>query len=91
VFRSACFVGATFLIAAQLWADEPVPPSQPTRPSPNAMKELRAACAADVQKLCPGVQPGSGRIMQCLSEHKSEASETCKQALLKARQGSSAG
>lgn len=55
------------------------------------MKELRAACAADVQKLCPGVQPGSGRIMQCLSEHKSEASETCKQALLKARQGSSAG
>jgi hypothetical protein len=55
------------------------------------MKELRAACAADVQKLCPGVQPGGGRIMQCLSEHKSEISESCKQAFLKARQGSSAG
>ncbi len=91
MFRSACLAGAVFLMVAQGWADEPVQPSQPTRPSPDMMREVRAACASDVQKLCPGVQPGGGRIMQCLGEHKSEVSETCKQAVLKARQGSSAG
>jgi hypothetical protein len=91
VFRSAILAGTILFIASQCLADEPVQPSQPTRPSPDTMKELRAACAADVQKLCPGVQPGGGRIMQCLSEHKSEVSEICKQAVQKARQGSSAG
>ena len=35
--------------------------------SPDA---LRAACAEDAQKLCAGVQPGGGRIVSCLKEHK---------------------
>ena len=57
----------------------PAPP-----PSPNA---VRAACEGDVPKVCPGVQPGGGRIVQCLVQHQNEVSEACKQAL-KARQGS---
>jgi hypothetical protein len=36
------------------------------------------ACAPDIQKLCKGVQPGGGRIVQCLREHESELSQACK-------------
>jgi len=35
-------------------------------------------CAADVQKLCAGVQPGGGRIRDCIRQHESELSEACK-------------
>jgi len=41
---------------------------------------LRAGCAADAQKLCAGVQPGGGRILACLKEHKDALSDQCKQA-----------
>ena len=49
--------------------------------------EVRSACEADVAKLCAGIQPGGGRIMQCLAQHKTEVSDNCKQAIMKARQG----
>ena len=91
MLRSANFLLVPLLLASLASADEPTQPSEPNRPSPEAMKELRAACAGDVQKLCPGVQPGGGRILQFLIEHKSDVSETCKQALVKAHHGSSAG
>src|SRR5580658_10281905 len=41
---------------------------------------IRAACAEDAQKLCAGVQPGGGRIVACLKEHKDSLSDRCKQA-----------
>jgi len=41
---------------------------------------MRAACATDAQKLCVGVQPGGGRIVACLKEHKDSLSDRCKQA-----------
>ena len=41
---------------------------------------LRAACAEDAQKFCAGVQPGGGRIVACLKEHKDSLSDRCKQA-----------
>ncbi len=65
-------------------APSPVPTPAPS-PSPNA---VRAACETDVPKVCPGVQPGGGRIIQCLVQHQNEVSEACKQALAKAKQGS---
>jgi hypothetical protein len=42
---------------------------------------MRAACAADLQSLCKDVQPGGGRIMQCLKEHKDAVSAPCKSAI----------
>src|ERR1700693_2248312 len=42
--------------------------------------QARTACASDVQKLCAGVQPGGGRIVACLKEHKDSLSDRCKQA-----------
>jgi hypothetical protein len=38
-------------------------------------------CTQDIQKLCPGVEPGGGRIMKCLQEHVVEVSEACKERL----------
>ncbi len=34
--------------------------------SPQLSADPRAACAADVQKLCPNVPQGGGRIIACL-------------------------
>ena len=41
---------------------------------------LREACGDDAQRLCAGVQPGGGRIVACLKEHKDSLSDRCKQA-----------
>ena len=52
------------------------------------------ACKADVEKLCPGVQPGEGRIGACLKEHKADVSKPCKREIMKQRkehQGAKAG
>lgn len=50
------------------------------------LNELRTACQDDVQKLCAGVQPGGGRIINCLVQHKDQVSDACKQAFMKAKQ-----
>ena len=44
------------------------------------MAAIRAACTEDAQKLCAGVQPGGGRVLACLKEHKDSLSDRCKQA-----------
>src|SRR5208282_2353250 len=45
-----------------------------------SLAAIRAACAEDAQKLCAGVQPGGGRIVACLKEHKDSLSDRCKKA-----------
>lgn len=44
----------------------------------NAHMEMHAACAGDVQKLCPEVPAGSGAVGMCLGEHTKELSPDCK-------------
>src|SRR5580658_1019618 len=46
----------------------------------STLAALRTACADDAQKFCAGVQPGGGRIVACLKEHKDSLSDRCKQA-----------
>lgn len=36
-------------------------------------------CKEDAEKLCKGIEPGEGRIAQCLKQHESELSAACKQ------------
>jgi len=40
-------------------------------------KAQEDACTSDVEKLCKGVEPGGGRVLACLKEHKSELSPEC--------------
>jgi len=48
-----------------------------------------AYCKADVARLCPGVEPGGGRIIGCLKARKMEVSVGCAKALqaMKAKMG----
>lgn len=39
---------------------------------------MGAACKADLDKLCAGVEPGEGRLMKCLKEKESQVSAECK-------------
>ena len=60
--------------------------------APSVLAQQAAAmkyCKADFERLCPGVQPGGGRIIGCLKSHKEEISIGCGKALqaMKAKMG----
>jgi Cysteine rich repeat len=55
--------------APNVWADDSA-----------VMAVLRAGCTDDAKKLCAGVQPGGGRILACLKDHKDALSDQCRQA-----------
>ncbi len=60
--------------------------------APGALAQQAAAmkyCKADFERLCPGVQPGGGRVIACLKAHKEEISIGCGKALqaMKAKMG----
>jgi len=46
-------------------------------------KEYKAACAEDVKRVCRGVEPGDGRVLQCLQARAQGISEGCYQKLPK--------
>lgn len=45
----------------------------------------KLACVEDMKRFCLTVQPGDGRILQCLQEHEQDLSEGCYQSLPKGR------
>lgn len=47
------------------------------------MQEVMHYCKPDIERLCPGVQPGGGRIAQCLKAHKMDISVGCAKTLQK--------
>jgi hypothetical protein len=50
----------------------------------NAMTNLEAfarSCNDDMKKLCSSVEPGKGRILACLGDHRQEVSERCNEFL----------
>jgi len=42
---------------------------------------LAEACAQDVRALCPSIEPGEGRVLACLKEHRTKVSAACKAAV----------
>jgi Cysteine rich repeat len=56
-------------------APSAAPPAIQAAPSP----ALRAACGADVQKFCSGVQP-LGRVVECMKGYVRELSPGCLEA-----------
>jgi hypothetical protein len=51
--------------------------------APEEINAIRTYCKADVERLCPNVEPGEGRIKACLMTHKEEMSVGCAQAMQK--------
>jgi hypothetical protein len=47
----------------------------------------REACKGDAETFCKGVQPGGGRIMDCLKDHFKDISDACYSALNNAPPG----
>jgi hypothetical protein len=48
-----------------------------------AQRDAMTYCKPDVERLCPRVEPGGGRIVKCLKAHKMEMSVGCAMALKK--------
>ncbi|HTO96355.1 MAG TPA: cysteine rich repeat-containing protein [Myxococcales bacterium] len=44
-------------------------------------EKLRQDCAADVERLCPGLKPGGGQLWLCLKAQESKTSGACQAAL----------
>ncbi|MFG1463969.1 cysteine rich repeat-containing protein [Xanthobacter sp. DSM 24535] len=57
------------------------PPALAQSAAPPAVQAAQQACRTDAQKLCASVQPGGGRIVQCLREQQGQLSEACRTAL----------
>jgi hypothetical protein len=53
---------------------------RPMRPR-EVLFVLRSACGGDVRALCPGVEPGGGRIIECLATQAASLSPACKDVL----------
>lgn len=50
------------------------------------LEALRTYCKADIERLCPNVEPGGGRIKACLMAQKEQMTVGCAQALQKLKQ-----
>ena len=48
-----------------------------------------AACKADAERICPGVEPGGGRLIGCLKEHPDDVTIGCAKELkaIKSKKG----
>src|SRR5436309_2443245 len=53
---------------------------RPMRPR-EVLFVMRSACGGDVRALCPGVQPGGGRIIECLATQAASLSPACQGVL----------
>jgi hypothetical protein len=45
------------------------------------IQALRTYCKPDIERLCPNVEPGGGRIKECLMAQKELLTVGCAQAL----------
>jgi hypothetical protein len=70
-----CALIALLIMTVTSFAQQSTAPERP-----------RQACAADYQKFCSDAQIGQGRVAQCMRQHESALSDTCKASLSAAKQ-----
>jgi hypothetical protein len=46
-----------------------------------ALTYVANECDADLEKLCSNVEPGEGRLLNCLKKNEKQVSERCKNAV----------
>ncbi len=81
-----------FLVMLGMVVVSAVAAAQTTAPGqPKQLAPAGAACKADVQRLCAGVQPGGGRIRACMRQHQQDLSAGCKAAISHRREEKPAG
>ncbi len=56
-----------------------------------SIKAFTSACQDDVKSFCKAVQPGGGRIIDCLIDHQKEISDACYAVLKKRQDGQGSG
>jgi hypothetical protein len=79
VFRKFVVATASAIVIMSLTAAVSAQSSQ--------IQQAMRYCRPDMERLCPGVPPGGGRIVRCLKAHKMEMSVGCAMTLrrIKAR------
>ena len=53
-------------------------------PCSMASAKVTGACLSDAKSLCAGVEPGGGKIRDCLKSHVKDLSDGCQAVVLKA-------
>lgn len=76
--RSVFTALALSVLAVPAFAADP-----PQQPRGGAVRE---ACKADIATHCAGLEPGGGRIRECLKANREKLSEGCKAAIAAAIQ-----
>jgi len=46
----------------------------------------KGACKTDYEKFCKDVQPGQGRIVNCMRQHENELSAACRDEIARGRE-----
>ena len=72
---TASIAAAVLLLAHATYAQQPAAPSG---------MQIAEACGNDIDRLCPGVPPGEGRIKACMKAHVSQLSAPCFDTLMAA-------
>ncbi|HEX3903791.1 MAG TPA: cysteine rich repeat-containing protein [Polyangia bacterium] len=83
--RTALF-GVALATSSLAFAQTTPPPAPPPGDGDSGpFAKVREACHDDVERLCKEVEPGDGRLRECLRAHKDELSEGCKTAIREAK------
>ncbi|MGE0717119.1 MAG: cysteine rich repeat-containing protein [Alphaproteobacteria bacterium] len=48
-------------------------------------QDARRACGGDFRRLCPGVQPGGGRVLACLKANEPSLTPACRAVVQSAK------
>jgi len=43
--------------------------------------EIRSNCKADFERLCPGIAPGGGKLIECIRANKDQLSKPCAETI----------
>jgi hypothetical protein len=89
MLKQLVVAAALFAIAVPVLAQTPGAPPAPNAPPAAELHAdrdaMRQACAADIANFCKDVQPGGGKLRECLHYNRDHLSPGCLAAWQKVR------